>query len=213
MRNKIKKFNTKLVRGRIIIFSEENCNCIRDVFGIISFSSAIQVELSEINKEASELYKKGTFRVTTHRLDKTTNKNSYDYNKEIGKYIVDNKNGRVDLDNYGTEICLELIDGKGYLFTRRINGLGGLPVGVSGRVCLVLENKESIKAGILMIKRGCELLLYGKKINLKELKKYSFGFELKFVDKLDKNIPIVVNDKLKNIRDYNFNGLILRPLI
>lgn len=212
LRNKIKKFNIKLLRGRIIIFSEENCDCMKYVFGIVSFSPAMSVELGEINEKASELYKKGTFRVTTHRLDKRTDKDSYDYNREVGKYIVDKKNGKVDLNNYDTEIGLELIDGKGYLFTEKINGLGGLPVGVSGKVCLVLENKESIKAGILMMKRGCELLLYGK-IDIKELEKYSSGFKLKFIDKLDENIPIVVNDRLETIREHNFNGLILRPLI
>ena len=38
-------------------------------------------------------------------------------------------------------------------------------------------------------------------------------FTIKFIDNLDEDIPVVVNDTFKNIRDYNFNGLVLRPLI
>ena len=71
-KNKVPYENVKRVRGRIIIFTNEDCNCIKNVFGISSISPSIKIKanLAAINKTALNLYSKGSFRITAKRLTK-----------------------------------------------------------------------------------------------------------------------------------------------
>jgi thiamine biosynthesis protein ThiI len=44
------------------------------------------------------------------------------------------------------------------LFTEKNKGPGGLPVGVEGRVFVLLEEDSSFLASLLMMKRGCDAI-------------------------------------------------------
>jgi thiamine biosynthesis protein ThiI len=55
-------------------------------------------------------------------------------------------------------VFVELAGGKAYLYFERIKGLGGLPVGVSGKVLSLLSGGlDSPVAAWLMMKRGCHV--------------------------------------------------------
>ena len=65
---------------------------------------------------------------------------------------------RVDLSNPEVEVEVEIRDADAYLFSHRVPGLGGLPLGVEGRaVCLLSGGFDSAAAAWLMLKRGVEL--------------------------------------------------------
>ena len=69
----------------------------------------------------------------------------------MGAYIVEKTNALVDLEDYDTNIGIELFDKKAYIFSKTFAGYGGLPSGCQGRVLLVLEDENSILAGLMMM--------------------------------------------------------------
>lgn len=214
-KNKVNFDKIIRVRGRIIIKSKEDCNCLKNVFGLVSFSRAIETELNfdNIKMSALKLYKKGNFRISTQRLNKKL-MGSQELNEKIGDVIVNEKKAKVDLSNPDINIGIEIID-KAYVFNERIRCLGGLPVGVTGLVSLLLQDKNSLKAGYLMLKRGCSLeIINKKKISYGYLKEYSYGCDVKEVKEPSENSKaLVVNDTLDKIRDYKTKLSVFRPLL
>jgi thiamine biosynthesis protein ThiI len=81
---------------------------------------------------------------------------SADVQKELGATL--NPGARVDLGNPEVEVEVEVRDRWAYLFSERVDGVGGLPLGVEGRaVCLLSGGFDSAVAAWLMLKRGVEL--------------------------------------------------------
>ena len=216
-KNKINFHKISLVRNRILVYSNDDCSCLRNVFGIVSFSKAFEInqDLDEMNKHAFKFYKKGTFRISAQRLEKNFKYNSEQINKIVGAYIVKKKHASVKLKDPDLNIGIELFNKKAYVFGKKINALGGLPVGVEGNIGLLLEDENSILAGILMLKRGCSISLIQKKnVNCDLLKKFCYGFELKTYKNVPKGMKaLAVNDALDNIKERNFKITVFRPLI
>jgi len=212
-KNKV-NFKIRKVRGRIIINSKDECFCLKNVFGLVSFSRAIETELDmdKIKENCSRVYTKGSFRISTHRVTKNF-LSSKEINENAGGLIIENKKAKVKLKDPDLDIGVEIIQDKSYVFNEKIKCLGGLPVGAAGLVSLLLQNKKSLEAGYLMLKRGCCLEVIGK-LNYNYLKKYSHGCEIKKVDKPSiKSRALIVNDNLDNIRDYKTDLVVLRPLL
>lgn len=66
--------------------------------------------------------------------------------------------GRVDLTAPDVTVGVEVRDADAYLFSSRLDGAGGLPLGVEGRaLALVSGGFDSAVASWLMLKRGVEL--------------------------------------------------------
>jgi len=211
------KFNTiRRYSGRILISTEDKCLCLKTVFGISSFSPSIQVELdlNKIKQEALNLYTKGNFRISAKRLNKKFPLSSEELNKDLGNFIMKNKKTKVSLINPDCNIAVEIMD-NAYLFNERYECLGGLPVGVEGLVTLILENKESLLAGILMLKRGCYLeIINEKKIDFSILEKYGYGGKINIVKNPSEESKAVVKiDDLKNTKNKIYNIPVLNPLI
>lgn len=81
-----------------------------------------------------------------------------DVNRELGAYLKEKFNVKISLKNPEKELFVELADGKAYLFDRKIKGLYGLPVGVSGKVLHLLSGGiDSPVAAWLLMKRGCKV--------------------------------------------------------
>lgn len=69
-----------------------------------------------------------------------------------------NKYASVDLDRPDVTVSVELRDGEAFLYSGRIEGMGGLPLGVEGRaVCLISGGFDSAVAAWQMLKRGVAL--------------------------------------------------------
>ena len=97
-----------------------------------------------------------TFRVTAKRADKRFPMTSMDIERDVGAAVCDTLGKKVNLKNPELTIYLELLSKEAYCATEKIQGPGGMPVGVSGKVaCLISGGIDSPVAAYRMIKRGC----------------------------------------------------------
>ena len=132
------------------------------VFGIASISPAVMVkaEVQAIGTVAGELLgskpEAKSFRVLTKRSDKQFPLTSVQLNAQIGSQLVEQHGKIVDLVDADVSIWIEIVNGKAILYTEKVEGLRGLPVGVSGKVAVMLSGGiDSPVAAWLAMKRGC----------------------------------------------------------
>lgn len=159
------------IQGRYLIECLEEdrdqvVQSLRKVFGIVSVSPAIRLEndLDKIKGVALQLMKKGnsdikTFKVESKRGNKNFPMKSPEINKEIGAHILINtENIKVDVHNPDTKIYVEIRE-NAYVYNEIMSGSGGLPVGSSGKVALLISGGiDSPVAGYMVAKRGVELI-------------------------------------------------------
>jgi len=217
------------LRGRIIIFTEKRPDCLKYVFGISSFSSALVVEpeINEIEKAVLKLVgnkKFRSFRVSAQRLNKDFPLKSPEIEKAIGSFVCERLNKKVSLRDFDLEIGIEVLD-KAYVFAERVKGLNGLPVGCQGTVLSLMENENSLLASLLIMKRGCFVVPVSlKKTDIDLIEKYAYGFEprliiMKNINEIDKLAEehdakaIVVGQTLKSFKELKLKAMVLRPLI
>lgn len=134
------------------------------VFGVANFSLAGQVPSSlerlkeAIGREIPSLSFR-TFRVTTRREDKSFPLTSPEVNREIGAHIQTLCAAGVNLEHPELTFFIEILKGTAFFYHTKIQGPGGLPTGVSGRIALLLSGGiDSPVASYLMMKRGCEVI-------------------------------------------------------
>jgi len=215
-RNRLIFENIKNPRGRIVIYTREDCNILKYIFGISNFSKAVELEqdIERIKKVALELYTKGSFKISAQRSDKNFPFSSKLINEQVGQYIVDKTGAKVNLKNPDVDIGVDILNKKAYVFSEKIDGLNGLPIGTAGKVAVLLDDKRSIVAAYLMLKRGCSVVFVKKKdIDVSILEKYAWGSKIKVVDKIPSDVKaLVVNDMMGQVRDYETKLVVLRPL-
>jgi tRNA uracil 4-sulfurtransferase len=154
----LKKGDLIKKRFRYIINKEEDPG-IGKVFGISQYAKVTECDFDQVNETALSLVgDHKSFRISAKRSSKEW-KNSDKINREVGEYVFENAKIKVDLHNPSIEIFVDIMDGKAYVYGGKIEGLGGLPVGVTGDVELDIEDaKRRIVAGYLVMKRGCNLI-------------------------------------------------------
>jgi len=139
---------------------------LKRVFGISSFSPTVRVDpdIETIKERALSLVTQispqpRTFRVETRRADKRFPIPSMDVNRMVGTHILRSlPNIKVDVHNPETEVNIEIRSEGTYISCETVPGPGGLPVGVSGKVLLLLSGGiDSPVAGWMMMKRGVTL--------------------------------------------------------
>lgn len=140
---------------------------LRKVFGLVYISPCIRVEknLEEIEKAIIKVMEERqsknpvkTFKVKTNRVDKNFPIKSPEVSKKMGGVILRNVEGlKVDIHNPETYVFIDIKE-NAYIYTERIEGYGGLPVGTNGKGLLLLSGGiDSPVAGFLMAKRGVEI--------------------------------------------------------
>ncbi len=200
--------------SRIIIYSEEKIN-LKPVFGITSFSKAIQTEagLETIKKGMDILTPKDvdkkTFRTTVNRQDKTFELNSQELQKVLGDYINEKTGMEVKLKGADYEFFADLFNNQAYLFMEKQQAFGGLPVACEGYAYSQLKSKEEVLASLLLMKRGVAVLSDNQKIP-ELIKKYEYGVRIQTAEKPE---ILVSGETIKNLTTHNPDTLILRPLI
>ncbi|HEY7130210.1 MAG TPA: tRNA uracil 4-sulfurtransferase ThiI [Nitrospira sp.] len=136
------------------------------VFGIANFSLARAVPLNLLKPDleplmlgigqavAQETF--DTFRVSAKRADKRLPLTSMDVEKAVGKSVCDLTGKTVKLTAPDLTIYIELLAREAYYYLEKMQGPGGMPVGVSGTVaCLISGGIDSPVAAYRMMKRGC----------------------------------------------------------
>ena len=99
-----------------------------------------------------------TFRITARRSDKTFPLDSLALQKELGAWVVEKTQAKVNLLEAETDIFVD-VSRKRILFGfEKVQGQGGLPVGVSGNVLALLSGGfDSPVASWMMMRRGCHV--------------------------------------------------------
>lgn len=212
--NNIEFKSVKRLWGRIQVDTDADANEIKNVFGIANYSHVKACTTLDELKSGLDLSgydENTTFRVSVRRQLKKYPKTSREVECEIGDYVVENTNAKVKLKGFEKEIGIEIHKNIIYYFTDRIQGLGGLPIGSSSTVQCYLEEDKDAYAVYLMMKRGCNVLLQGNKINYKWLKKYAYGSNLEFIDKITEG-PVILGQTLEKV-EKKFDFVELRPLV
>ncbi len=214
--------------GRIMIETGENCNCLKTVFGISSFSHAIDAgktieDAFSAAKQHFRLSEGDSFKISCQRLDKDFPVNSREVCVKLGEMLRTATNAKVKMENPSLEISLEIIRGVIYVLADRIDGPGGMPVGCQGTVIALIEDDASVVAAVMVMKRGCKIIpAMLKNADMSLLQKFSFeklvpwniksAGELEDICKKHKSLAVVINDSFGKVRDIAINAVVLRPL-
>lgn len=137
------------------------------VFGIVSVSPAYEFESSlerirdvalklTLEKMEEENFK--TFKVECRRGNKSFPLNSPEISSTVGGYVLTNTRGlSVDVHHPDKVIYVEVRE-KAYVYTDKIPGHGGLPLGTNGKAMLLLSGGiDSPVAGWMVAKRGVDI--------------------------------------------------------
>jgi tRNA uracil 4-sulfurtransferase len=131
------------------------------VFGIAYFAEAwaSPQAVEKLESNAWELIQGRTFssfRIDTRRADKSFPQTSVEINQRVGAYVKERAQARVDLENAELTCWIEIVEQYALIYVERFAGPGGLPVGTSGKVIVLLSGGiDSPVAAWKMIKRGC----------------------------------------------------------
>ena len=100
------------------------------------------------------------FRVSSKRSDKRFPLKSTEINYEVGGFLKTELDLNVNLKHPKIEVRVEVGRDAAYIYTRKIPGIGGLPVGTSGKgVVLFSGGIDSPVAAYTMMKRGMSATL------------------------------------------------------
>ena len=141
---------------------------VRKVFGIVSVSPTYAFKVRDIKDICNEALKytkekigddkEITFKVESRRSDKGYPLKSPEIARLVGGYILNNmENVKVDVHNPDVVIHVDIRD-QVYIYSEKIKGYGGLPLGTNGKAMLLLSGGiDSPVAGWMMAKRGVEI--------------------------------------------------------
>ncbi len=167
----LEPFKLDFRRGRYYVrIARENLHAAQKrlccIFGIVSISTVFEadLDLEDISRKSLELIKQHcrpgmSFKVETKRPNKRFPYTSPQINTEVGAFIMQSGlDLSVDVHKPELLLTIEVRDEGAYIYTSRLRGPGGLPVGVSGRGLLLLSGGiDSPVAGWMALKRGIEL--------------------------------------------------------
>ena len=161
----------KCERDRMFIslFEEANVNEVMNrltkIFGIKSISPVFKTtqNLEDIKQLCVSLAKDfangDTFKIDVKRVDKSFSLDTYQLQRELGGAIlkaVDHL--KVDVKRPTHNIKVEVRKEGVYIYTKVIDGAGGLPTGTGGKTLLQLSGGiDSPVAGMEMMKRGVKI--------------------------------------------------------
>ncbi len=172
----ISKLRVELHRGRIMVWPEQRAERVarrlQDVMGIQSVSRARGVPLDPDQIAEAGLFSVSaaleerpidevqTFRVATRRGNKSFPMTSNELDRYVADRVLPELDSRLKVQLKGADLVLgiEVREKNAFLFTERLPGPGGLPVGTLGHVlCLLSGGIDSPVAAWMAMKRGCRV--------------------------------------------------------
>jgi len=132
--------------------------------GISSFSFSLSCGRDiESMKKAIDSFAKNrkakTFSIDSSRSYKAYEHTSREVNEILGDHVRKKYGWKVDLTNPDVTFSVEITEKGAYAYTGKHKGMGGLPVGSSGRlVSLISGGIDSPVAAHEMFRRGCEVV-------------------------------------------------------
>jgi thiamine biosynthesis protein ThiI len=138
--------------------------------GLVSFSPVkkLYLDYEEIKESVLESAKqfmgekeKITFRISARRSNKKYKYDSMELQYNLGEYVLESIGEdkiSVDLHQPDLDINVEIRKNHAYVYSESFEGMGGLPVGTTGNVGLMLSGGiDSPVAGYMGLKRGVRL--------------------------------------------------------
>lgn len=135
------------------------------VFGIVNICPAAKCQktIEDIERTILECLSQidlngKTFKVEAKREDKQFPMNSPQLCRHMGAVILKNTEG-LSVDVHNPDILVQIeIRKEAFIFTQKVSGAGGMPVGTAGRAALLLSGGiDSPVAGWMISKRGVVL--------------------------------------------------------
>jgi|GEM_PF-1241782 len=134
-------------------------------FGLVSFSEVEEIECDRkkitghLLKIASAILSpKDTFAMRVKRTG-THAFGSQELERELGGAVIEKFGNKVNLTKPDKTISVEIRENKTYFFSETTPSLGGLPLGVEGKVAVLFSGdyEKSTVSAFLMMKRGCKV--------------------------------------------------------
>lgn len=164
-------FTVTKEQGRIYVDTEGDFDyegaveALKKVFGILWICPMLQIEdngfddlACKVNEYLKNVYgnEKKTFKVDARRARKNYPKNSMEINMDLGEKILDAYPEQFSVDVHKPDFYLNVeIRNKINIYSERIPGPGGMPVGTNGKATLLLSGGiDSPVAGYMIAKRG-----------------------------------------------------------
>lgn len=164
-------FTVTKEQGRIYVDTEGEFDyegaveALKKVFGILWICPMLQIEdkgfddlACKVNEYLKNVYgnEKKTFKVDARRARKNYPKNSMEINMDLGEKILDAYPEQFMVDVHKPDFYLNVeIRNKINIYSERIPGPGGMPVGTNGKAALLLSGGiDSPVAGYMIAKRG-----------------------------------------------------------
>lgn len=164
-------FTVTKEQGRIYVDTEGEFDyegaveALKKVFGILWICPMLQIEdngfddlACKVNEYLRNVYgnEKKTFKVDARRARKNYPKNSMEINMDLGEKILDAYPEQFTVDVHKPDFYLNVeIRNKINIYSERIPGPGGMPVGTNGKATLLLSGGiDSPVAGYMIAKRG-----------------------------------------------------------
>lgn len=126
-----------------------------------SFAKMVNNNLEEIKNESlrqASLIEKGTFKVVVKRADKTFPYHSDEVVRAIAGPILRNTEHKVNVHNPSFYLRVEIRRDGSFIFSEVIQGAGGFPLGVLGKVLMLTSGGlDSPVALYLMLRRGIKV--------------------------------------------------------
>jgi thiamine biosynthesis protein ThiI len=156
--------------GRFVVHIEDEGDVdlmiqrLRRIFGIANVCSGVQVEQDlDTFCKAAEMLLQGrrftTIRVETRRADKNFPVGSMEVNARVGEYLCRKFEVRANMTAPDETIYISIADSTAYVYRSKVQGAGGLPTGVSGKVVgLLSAGFDSPVACWQMMKRGANVI-------------------------------------------------------
>ena len=153
--------------GRIYVYTNQinkSMDVLQKIFGIVSMSPAVQTQSNmdsmsnlavSISKDALTEEKTFAIRATRTGNHKYT---SQDVAVELGNDLVKATKASVDLTKPDFKLFIEVRDESAYIFTEKIRGTGGLPLGTQGKLLALIDHSDSILAAWYLMRRGCTII-------------------------------------------------------
>ncbi len=166
------------IRGRLVLATDADVD-LRPIFGLVSYSKAVKVEkeIEAIKQIALEEFAKistsQTFRVETHRLDKSFPMKSPEISRDVGEGIYEKYKTEVDFKNPDAVLGVEIHNKTAFIYTETVRCFGGLPLGSSEKILVPLKNNRSILTALNLMRRGCLITFVGDKKELSLIKLFN----------------------------------------
>ena len=197
--------------GKIVVIDAKNKKKAKETLSLMpgianfAFAEKVEKEFEIIKKKTFEKAKKlefDSFKVETIRSDKTFPMKSGEVSREVGGEIFTKLKKKVKLKNPEVTFFIEIGEKHAYIYHEKFQGIGGLPIGSSGKVVVMLSGGiDSPVAAYMMMKRGCSVVLchfMNETVLTKESEK-KVDKIVKVLEKIQPNIKLIKR-KFNNIQ-------------